>query len=104
MSKLITHPHIPTFDRNPLSFASYGTQGTSRNQISHIEPGERAANFMLHANNIARQVCMTIGKDYIADDNGAYHLLRISRGRCDDYAVDAVYQEVAKFLHFERTD
>ena len=45
---------------------------------------------------------MTIGKDYIANDDGGHHMLGSVRDRFAPDAIDAAYQEVTKFLNFNR--
>ena len=53
--------------------------------------------------DIARQACVTVGKDHVANDDGVRHVLRILRERSAPDAIDAINQEVAKFLNFTRT-
>ena len=47
---------------------------------------------------------MTVGEDYIANDGGAHQILRILRERFAPGAIGAIYEEVAKFTDFKRTD
>ena len=74
-------------------FATNDEKVISRNQISTIGPSRRAAHLLLHC-----------GKDLIANQDGAQQILRILRERFAPDAIDAIIQEVAKFMNFKRAD
>ena len=44
--------------------------------------------------DVASEVCVTVGKDYIRNNGGARH----------DDAIDVISQEVAKFMNSKRTE
>ena len=47
---------------------------------------------------------MAVGKDQIANFDGARQIARILRERSALGAIEAIYQEMAKFMNFKRTD
>ena len=54
--------------------------------------------------SVAEQVCMSAGNLIILNNDGAAEILDILHGHFAPDAVDAVYKEVVRFLHFERMD
>ena len=72
-SSSIPYSRVPSLGGKASSFASYGRQVIPRNRNPSIEPSKRAANFLLHMTDIARRVCVTIGRDPIVNDDGVRH-------------------------------
>ena len=54
--------------------------------------------------DIARNVCVTVGKDHIGNNDGAQQILRILLERFEPDTIDVIYQEGAKFMNFRRAD
>ena len=71
--------HVPAFDGRASSFANYEAKVISRDQISTLGPQERSANLLLHMSDIARKVCMSVGKGSVGNVDGAALILRILR-------------------------
>ena len=71
--------HVPPFDGRAPSFANYERKVALRNQISPLDPQARAANLYLHRTDVARNVCMSVGKDVIGSAYGVAQILRILR-------------------------
>ena len=94
---------VPTFDGHASSFANYEENVISRNQISTLDPQKRAANLLLHVSDIARKVCVPVGKDSVGNADGVALILRISRGRFAPEAIDSIFQDMVKISHFKRT-
>ena len=69
-----------------------------------MEPGENAATLILQMDDVARQVCMTAGKDHVMNIDAPQQLPAIMRERFAPDAIDSLYREVVLFLHFKRTD
>ena len=95
-----TLPHTPSSGGMASPFAIYEAKAILRNQISPIEPGKRAANLLLRVADFARKLCMSVGRDRIAHDDDAHHILRNLRGRQAPRAINAIYQEVVAFMNF----
>ena len=53
--------------------------------------GQARGDFIFRRTDIARQNCMTIGKDRVANDDGVHHVLRILRYRIAPDAIDAMF-------------
>ena len=101
---MMPHSPIPTFDEETPSSARYGLLVFLRNQISPIGQSRRTATSLLQISDIACQVCMTIGKDFFANNDEAQHLLRVLRESFVSDSVGAVYRDVTKFLNSRRPD
>ena len=95
---------VPPLGGRAISPANYEEKVIPRHQISTLEPGKRAAILSLLLADIARKVCVTVGKDQIGRKEGEQQISRILRGRFAPGATDAIFQEVAKFTNLKRTD
>ena len=62
--------HMPTFDGRRSSFANYEEKVLIWNKISPLEPGKKASHLLLHMADVARKVCLTIGKDVVGNIDG----------------------------------
>ena len=96
------NPHVPAFDGKACSYANYEEKAILRNQIPTVEPGKRAANLLLQMADIARRKCMAVGDAHITNARRAQRILIILRERFAPVALDAICQEVAKFMNFKR--
>ena len=59
---------------------------------------KRAANLLLNMPDVARKVCMSVGKDVIGNVAGAAHILRILRERVASDAIDSIFQDMVKAM------
>ena len=82
MTNKTNYPQLPSFGGEASSFANYGEQVISRNQIPTIEPSKRAADLLLHMADIARKARMTVGKDHIKKSMGLRRFLNPSGKIC----------------------
>ena len=95
--------HMPTFDGRRSSFVNYEEKVLIWNKISPLEPAKTASHLLLHMADVARKVCLTIGKDVVGNIDGAEQILNIL---CNCFApdkADCVFQDITKFLYFTRT-
>ena len=104
MPEVTNFAHVPSFDVKASSSPNYEAKSISRNKISTCCPAKRAANLLLQKADVAHKVCMAVGKDCIGNNDGAQQISRILRERSAPDDIDAIFQEVAKFTNFERTD
>ena len=104
MTEVTDFTHVPSFDGQASSFANYEEKAILWNQIPTLDARKRAANLLSHMADIARKVSMGVSKDFIGNNDGVRQVLRILLERQAPDAIDAICQEVAKFMNFERTD
>ena len=65
--------------------------------------GKKAAHLLLHMADVARKVCLTVGKDVIGNQDGVGQILCILRNRFAPDKVDCIFQDITKFMYFKRT-
>ena len=68
-----------------------------------MEPEKKAAHLLLHMSDVARKVCLSVGRDVIGNLDGAEQILKILRERFAPDAIDSIFQDMAKFMYFKRT-
>ena len=95
--------HVPTFDGQRSSFLNYEAKVTLWKNISPLEPAKKASHLLSHMADVARKVCLTIGKDVVGNVDGAEQILSILRNRLAPDKADCVFQDITKFLYFKRT-
>ena len=72
-------------------------------QVTTLDPGKTAATSILRTSDVARQVCITSGKDPVTSDDGVQQIPKILRGHVAPDALDAMYPNVVRFLQYRRT-
>ena len=85
------------------SFANYEEKVLLRPRASAAEPEKKAAHLLLHISDVARNVCLSAGRDVSGNLDGAERIFRRLRERCAPDATDSVFRDMAKFLYFKRT-
>ena len=68
-----------------------------------MDPVPRVPAHISQINTVARAVCMAAGGDVIMDQEGLEKILAQLRDYFAPDDVDSLYQEVVRFLQFERT-
>ena len=53
--------------------------------------------------DVARKVCLTIGKDVVSNVDGVEQILNIPRNRSAPDKADCIFQDIPKYLRFKRT-
>ena len=53
--------------------------------------------------DVARKVCLTIGKAVVGNIDGAEQILNILRNRFAPDKADCIFQDITKFSYFKRT-
>ena len=94
---------VPSFDGQRNSFLNYEEKVLLRQDISPSDPGKKAAHLLLHMADVARKVCLTVGKDVIGNQDGVAQILNILRVRFAPDMVDCIFQDITKFMYFKRT-
>ena len=87
VSKVTNFLHVASFDGKACSRGGDEEDATLRGRMSTLGPQRRAANLLLRMTDIARKVCMAVGKDHFGDNDGAQQILRVLRER---YAPDEI--------------
>ena len=54
--------------------------------------------------DVAREVCLSVGRDVIDNLDGAEQISRSLRERFAPDAIDSIFQDMAKFMYSKRTD
>ena len=67
-------------------------------------PAEKAAHLLWHMSDVSWKVCLPGGKDVIGNADGVEQILEILRGRFAHDAIGSIFQDMAKFMYFKRTD
>ena len=104
MSAVANLMDVPVFDGHASPFAHYEETVTLWNRIATTDPQKRAANLLFHETDAARKVCMAAGKDGVGNIDRAARILRILGERFAPEAIDSIFQDMAKFMYFERAD
>ena len=94
---------VPTFDGKRNSFPNYEEKVSIWRNISPLPPDQKASHLLLHMSDVARKVCLTVGKDVIGNMDGVESILRILRNRFAPDKIDCIFQDIQKFSHFTRT-
>ena len=100
----VTHAEVPKFDWSGGSFANYEVRVLFWKRAFTMEPGKKANHLLLHMSDVARKVCLSVGRDVIDNLDGADQVSRISRERLAPDAADSISQDMVKFLYFKRTE
>ena len=95
--------HVPTFDGQRSSFLTYEEEVLIWKNISPLELGKKASHLLLHIADVARKVCLTIGKDVIGNLDGVEQILNILRNRFAPEEADCIFQDITEFMYFKRT-
>ena len=85
-----TATQIPMCDGYATSYPNCGEKVTLWDRICPLGSQKRAATLFSHMSDVARRVCMTLGKDLILNNDGVQHILRIQRGLFAPDAIDCV--------------
>ena len=85
---------VPTFDGKRSSFLNYEEKVLIWRNISPLPPGQKASRLLLHSRDVAREVCLTIGKDVVGNMDGVEAILKISRHRFAPDKVDCSFQDI----------
>ena len=62
-----------------------------------------AAHSHLHMSDVARKVCLSVGRNVIGNLDEAEQISRIQRERFAPDAIDSIFQDLVKFMNFKRT-
>ena len=88
----VTHTGVPKFDGHAGPFANYEEKVTLRKRLSTMGPGKKAAHLLLRTSDVARKVCLSVGRDFIENSENAEQILKISRERVAPNAIDSILQ------------
>ena len=94
---------VPTFDGKRSSYLNYEEKVLIWKNISPLQADQKAPHLLLHMNDVARKVCLTVGKDAIGNLDGAEKILKILRHRFAPDKVGCIFQDISKFMNFKRT-
>ena len=61
---------VPTFDGKKSSLLNYEEKVLTWRNISPVPPDQKASHLLLHMSDVARKVCLTIGKDVVGNVDG----------------------------------
>ena len=75
-----------------------------RKQVSAMDPEKKAAHLLLHVSDVARMVCLPVGRDVFDNVDGAEQISRFPRERFAPDSAYSIFQDMAKFLYIARTD
>ena len=95
--------HVPALGGQRSSFLNYEEKVLLWGNISPLEPAKKASHLLSHMADVARNVCSTVGKDVVGNNDGAEQILSISRNGFAPDKVGCIFQDIAKFLYFKRT-
>ena len=68
-----------------------------------MPPGQKASHLLPQMSDVARKVCLAIGKDVVGNLDGVEAILKILRRRFAPDKVDCIFQDISKFMNFKRT-
>ena len=71
MSEVANFTYAPSLDGKVSSFPIYEEKVIPLHRISTLGTRTRAANALLHMADIARKLCMAVGKGHLGNDGGA---------------------------------
>ena len=92
MSDVAHVMNVPAFDGHAGSLANYEENAGLGSQTSTTGQDKRAANLLLHMSGVAREVCMTVGKDVVRDIDGVEQISRILREHLAPDAICNIFQ------------
>ena len=84
---------VPTFDGKRNSYLNYEEKVLIRKNISPLQADQKASHLLLHMNDVARKVRLTVGKDVIGNLDGVEAILKISRHRLAPDKADCIFQD-----------
>ena len=93
---------VPTFDGKRSSFLNYEEKELIWQNISPLPPDQKASRLLPHMSDVARKVCLTIGKDVVGNVDGVEAILKIRRRRFAPDIVDCIFRDIHKFMNFKR--
>ena len=100
----VTRAEAPKFDGSGGPPVNFEEKVLLWKRAPAMEPGKKAAHLLLHLSDVARKVCLSVGRDVIDNLDGAEQISRISRERFAPDAIDSISQDMVKFLYFKRTE
>ena len=80
-----------TFGGAASLFANYEEKVALWGQISTLGPRKRAANLLLNMSDVARKVCMSVGKGAVGNAGEVAQILKICRDRFVQDTIDSVF-------------
>ena len=87
----VTHAEAPKFDGHAGSFPNYEVKVILRKRVSTMGPEKEAAHLLLHMSDVARNVCVSVGRDVVGNLGGAKQILKMSRERFAPDAIDSIF-------------
>ena len=99
----VTNTEVPKFDGHAGSFANYEEDVNFRKRMSAMGPERKAAHLPPHISDVARRVCLSVGRGVFGDLDSSEQILKIPRGRLAPDATASTFQDTVKFLRFRRT-
>ena len=93
----------PSFDGKRDSFLNYEEKVLIWRNISPLPPEQKASHLLLHMSDVARKVCLSVGKDVVGNLDGVEAILKILRHRFAPDKIDCIFQDIYKFSNFKRT-
>ena len=75
-----------------------------RKQVSAMDPEKKAAHLLLHVSDVARMVCLPVGRDVFDNVDGAEQISKLLRESFAPDAIDSIFRDMAKFRCFKRAD
>ena len=90
MSGVTSCMHVPSFDGKAPSFANYKEKVALWNRVSTTDLQQRGSHLPMNMTDIARKVCMTVGKGVVGSVDGVADILRILRKRFAPDAIDCI--------------
>ena len=94
----VTHAEAPKFYGSGGSFANYENKALLWKRASAMEQGRKGAHLLLQMSDVARKVCLSMGRDVIDNLDGAKQILRILRERFAPDAIGSIFQDMVKFM------
>ena len=68
-----------------------------------MDPEKPAAHLLLHMSDVARKVCLNVGRGEIDNLDGADQISQMLRERFAPDAIDSMCQDMVKCMYFKRT-
>ena len=88
---------VPTFDGKRNSFLNYEEKVLIWRNISPLPPDQKASHLLLHMSDVARKVCLTVGKDVVGNMDGVEAILKILRNRFAPDKIDCIFRILISF-------
>ena len=77
----VTRAEAPKFDGSGGSSANYEAKVLLWRRAPAMDPAKKAIQSLLHMSDVARRVCLSVGRDVIDSLDGAEQISRIARER-----------------------